>query len=413
MTPLVRLAAAAGCSNLADGVFQVALPLVALTVTRDPGAYAAVTLVMRLPWMLFALPAGALADRLDRRRTMTLVNLARVVLIGALAALVATNHAGLWALYIVGFALGVGETLFDTASQSILPAVVADKNRLASANGRLYAVEVATNQFIGPPLGGLIVAASAAAALTGSAVAYLLAAIALTTLVGNFRTERAGPPTKLRADVVEGVRYLFGHGLLRTLALCVGLSNLASTSVTAVFPLYAVGEESEMGLSEVGFGFLLIGGAIGTLVMAPFVDRIERRVGTFRALLGAILLFPAIALAPALTAGWIPVAAGFVVTGLSGVVWNVLTVSFRQQITPDRLLGRMNAGYRLLAWGTMPLGALVGGAVGELFGVRAVFWVATLLSAACTPLFLSGVSAARIEAAREASAESEAAPALA
>lgn len=167
VSPFTRLAVAAGCSNLADGVFQIALPLVALGITRDPGAFASVTLVGRLPWLLFALPAGALADRLDRRRTMALVNGGRVVLIGALAALVATDHEGLWALYVVGFALGVGETLFDTASQSILPSVVADKDRLAAANGRLYAIEMATNQFIGPPLGGLIVAASAAAALAG------------------------------------------------------------------------------------------------------------------------------------------------------------------------------------------------------------------------------------------------------
>lgn len=412
MTPLARLAAAAGLSNLADGVFQVALPLVALGITRDPGAFAAVTLVGRLPWLLFALPAGALADRLDRRRTMTLVNLARVGLIGGLAVLVATDHEGLWALYVVGFALGVGETLFDTASQSILPAVVTDKDRLATANGRLYAVEMAANQFVGPPLGAVIVAASAAAALAGSAVAYLLAALALTTLVGSFRTERTGPPTRLRSDVAEGVRYLFSHRLLRTLALCVGLSNLASTATFALFPLFAVGDGSEMGLSEAGFGLLLTATAVGTLVASPFVDRVERRFGTFRALLGAISLFPAFSLVPALTTGWVPIALAFVVGGVSNVVWNVLTVSLRQRITPDRLLGRMNAGYRLLAWGTMPLGAALGGVVGELVDVRGVFWVGTALSAACLPLFLSGVSAAAIDAARTEAADREASPAL-
>lgn len=412
MTPLARLAAAAGLSNLADGVFQVALPLVALGITRDPGAFAAVTLVGRLPWLLFALPAGALADRLDRRRTMTLVNLARVGLIGGLAVLVATDHEGLWALYVVGFALGAGETLFDTASQSILPAVVTDKDRLATANGRLYAVEMAANQFVGPPLGAIIVAASAAAALAGSAVAYLLAALALTTLVGNFRTERTGPPTRLRADVAEGVHYLFGHRLLRTLALCVGLSNLASTATFALFPLFAVGDGSEMGLSEAGFGLLLTATAVGTLLASPFVDRIERRFGTFRALLVAISLFPAFSLVPALTTAWVPIALAFVVGGVSNVVWNVLTVSLRQRITPDRLLGRMNAGYRLLAWGTMPLGAALGGLVGELVDVRGVFWVGTALSAACLPLFLSGVSAAAIDAARAEAADREASPTL-
>src|SRR5262245_50041298 len=112
MRPFHRLVIASGFSNLADGVFRVALPVVALGITRDPGAFAAVTLVSRLPWLLFALVAGALADRLDRRRTMVLVNLARTALIGALALLVAADHEGLWALYLVGFALGMGETLF-------------------------------------------------------------------------------------------------------------------------------------------------------------------------------------------------------------------------------------------------------------------------------------------------------------
>lgn len=169
-----------------------------------------------------------------------------------------------------------------------------------------------------------------------------------------------------------------------------------------MFPLYAVGADSEMGLSEAGFGLLLTAMAIGILVAAPFVDRIERRLGTFPALLAAIATFPAMTLAPAVTAAWQPIAAALVLTGVSNVMWNVLTVSLRQQITPDHLLGRMNAGYRLLAWGTMPLGAAVGGIVGEWAGVRGVFWVATGLSAACLPLFLSGVSTARISAARAA-----------
>jgi MFS family permease len=413
VSPLVRLGAAAGCSNLADGMFQIALPLVALGITEDPGAFAAVTLVMRLPWLLFALPAGAFADRLDRRRTMTLVNLARVALIGTLAAVVAAGHERLWILYVIGFALGVGETLFDTASQSILPAMVDDKDRLATANGRLYAVEMATNQFVGPPLGGLIAAVSLALALTGSAVAYLLAALALTTIAGSFRTERSGPPTRLRTDIAEGVRYVFGDRLLRTLALCVGLSNLASTAAFSLFPLYAVGDDSAMGLSKPAFGVLLTAMAVGMLVMAPFVDRIEGRFGTFPALLVAISLFPLMSLGPAATAAWGPIALAFAATGVSNVVWNVLTVSLRQRITPDHLLGRMNSAYRLLAWGTMPLGAGVGGILGEAIGLRGAFWVATALSAACVPLFLSGVSPAAIARARADAEERDAAPALA
>ena len=189
-----RLATASGLSNLADGVFQITLPLVALGITRDPAAFASVTLVGRLPWLLFSLPAGALADRLDRRRTMTLVDLGRALVIGGLAAVVAAGLEELWLLYVVAFGLGVGETLFDTAAQSILPNVVDDPNRLSVANGRLYAIELTANQFVGPPLGGLIAGITLAGALGGSAAAYALAAGVLVLLVGRFRPVARGRP---------------------------------------------------------------------------------------------------------------------------------------------------------------------------------------------------------------------------
>lgn len=402
VTPFARLVVSSGLSNLADGVFQIALPIVALGVTRDPAAFASVTLVGRLPWLLVALPAGALADRLDRRRTMALVNLGRAALIGALAVLVAADHEGLWALYVVGFGLGVGETLFDTAAQSILPSVVAERDAddLARANGRLYAVELTANQFVGPPLGGLIVAASAALALAGSAVAYLLAALVLTTLVGRFRPERSGPPTRLRTDIAEGARYLASHRVLRTLALCVGLSNLSFTAVFAVFPLYAV-DPGPMGLSEAGFGLLLTTLAIGSVAAAPLVGRIQTRLGRSRALVIALAAFPVSSLVPALTADVVLIGASFLLSSVVNVVWNVITVSLRQRIVPDALLGRVNAGYRLLAWGTMPLGAGLGGLLGDAVGVRGVFWAATVLGWLCVPLFLAGVSEQAIRDAEE------------
>jgi hypothetical protein len=144
-----RLVVSSGLSNLADGIFHVALPIVTLGVTRDPGAFAAVTLALRLPWLLFALPAGAYADRLDRRRTMLLISLGRAVVIGGLAAIVVYGGETLWLLCAAAFVLGMGETLFDTSAQSITPSVV-PADDLSRANARLYAVELTANQFIGP-----------------------------------------------------------------------------------------------------------------------------------------------------------------------------------------------------------------------------------------------------------------------
>ena len=383
---------ASALSNLADGVFKIALPIVALGVTRDPASFGAVTVVGRLPWLLMALPAGALADRLDRRRTMIRVDAGRAVLIAMLAMLVAGEYRELWVLYVVAFALGVGETLFDTAAQSIVPAVVDDPRQLDRANGRLYAVEMIANQFIGPPIGGLIiVAASAALALGGSAAAYLAAALVLITLSGTFRPARTAEPTGLAADIVEGLRYLFRHHVLRTLALCVGVSNLAFTAVEAVLALYVV-KPGPMGLTPSGLALLLACFAAGSVAASPLVDRIRRRLGTARALLVALSIFPAFPLVLALTDNVAAAVVVFPLVGSANVVWNVTTVSLRQRIVPDHLLGRINAGYRLMAWGTMPLGAALGAVIGARLGLPAVFWIAAGLSLTCLPLLLSGVS---------------------
>jgi MFS family permease len=400
LSPFARLVAASGLSNLADGVFVVALPLVTLGVTRDPAAFASVTLVGRLPWLLFALPAGALADRLDRRRTMTLVNLGRAALIGGLGAVVAAGWEELWLLYVVAFALGTGETLFDTAAQSVLPAVVADPEQLAKANGRLYVVELTANQFVGPPLGGLLAGITLGGTLGASAAAYLLGAGVLLLVAGAFKPERSGPTPRIRTDIVEGARYLARHRVLRTMALCTGLSNLASTAWFAVLPLYAV-EPGPMGLSESGYGLLLTAGAVGAVLGSVVAAPAERALGRTGALLVAIAIYSAGPFALAATSS--PWVAGAAISfgGLS-ILWNVITVSLRQRIAPDGMLGRVNAGYRLLAWGTMPLGAAAGGLLGEWVGLRGTFVVAGIVNLLCAPLLLTGVSDRAIESAEAA-----------
>src|SRR6476661_9331062 len=167
-----RLWSASALSNLADGMFQIALPLLALRITRSPVQIAGVLLAARLPWLVFALHAGALADRLDGRRTMVNADLARALLLGLLAVIVVAEVERLWIVYLVAFALGLGETLFDTAAQSVLPTIVLGDD-LSRANGRLMAAEVTMNRFVGPPLGGLLVGVAMALAFVGSAACYL------------------------------------------------------------------------------------------------------------------------------------------------------------------------------------------------------------------------------------------------
>lgn len=405
----VKLTVSSGLSNVADGVFQIALPLVTLGITRDPTAFAVVTVALRLPWLLFALPAGALADRLDRRRTMFLVNLGRAGLIGLLALAVASDNESLLLLCVVAFALGIGETLFDTAAQSIVPSLV-DADDLSRANGRLYSIEMTMNQFVGPPLGGVLVGLAAAYALVGSAGAYLVAAAVLALIAGSFRTERAGPPTRLRTDIVEGVRYLFGHRLLRTLALLTGVANLTATAMLTVLPLYAV-EPSPMGLTEAGYGVLLTAGALGVLAGGFVVATLERWIGRRYTLLTAFVCFGLSTGIPGVTAQPLLIGALMAIGGVAAMSWNVVTVSLRQRVAPDHLLGRVNAGYRLLAWGSMPLGALLGGVLADLFGLRGAFLVSAAICFAAIPLLLAVVTDDTLAAA-EAEAEATAAAAV-
>jgi MFS family permease len=364
--------------NLGDGIFQLALGLLAVELTRSPALVAGVALAARLPWLFLALPAGAIADRVDRKQTMVLATIARVGLLGALTLVYATDVASIGWLYVVALGLGVAEVFFDTSSQTMMPAVV-DKDDLSTANGRLFAVEMVMNQFVGPPLGGLLVAISAVAALASSSVIYGAAAVLLLLLRGVYRTRRTTPPAGMRTDIAEGIRYLWRHRVLRTLALLLGSMNLLASAQMAVYVLYATSSTYGLGLSDEGVGLLFAVTAAGALAGSLITGRVESRLGRTTVLTLSVVLLGVQLLVPGLTRNVVIVAAaGLLTAGVT--MWNVVTVSLRQRIIPDHLLGRVNSAYRLLGWGSMPVGAAIGGLIGEAFGVRAVFLVTGALS---------------------------------
>ena len=288
-----------------------------------------------------------------------------------LVATVLLGYGSIWALYAVALFVGIAETVYDTCAQSILPQVV-PRERLSRANGRLQAAELAANEFVGPPLGGVLVATGIAVAFAAPAGLWAAAVAVLLLVQGQFRVVREHRTT-IRADVAEGLRFLWRHRLLRTLAAMTGLFNLATNATFAVFVLYAVGPDSAMGLSEAGYGLLFGTIAAGSLLGALVADRVERRLGRARTLALGILGGALTVTAPALTTDPLLIAAAFLTGGATLALWNVVAVSLRQRITPDRILGRVNSGYRLVAWGTRPLGAAAGGLIGETLGLRAVF----------------------------------------
>lgn len=378
-----RLALSAGASNLADGVFKLALPLSAIVYTRSPALVAGLELARSLPWLLFALPVGALADRLDRRRTMIIANVARTSLVATLAVVLQTGNGSIALLYVVAIGSGIAEVFYDTSSQSILPSLV-ERKQLGRANGRLGAIELGTQQFVGPPLAGILVGVAIAAAFWTTTALWVMAVAALWALRGTFHPKRFIEQTTIRSDIAEGLRFLMARPTLRTMAAMVGVANLASSATGAVLVLYAVGAESILGLSQPEFGFLILTAAAGSIAVTLINEQLQARLGRARTLTISVLGMVLFIGTPAITSSvWI-IAVAMFIGGALIMVWNIITVSFRQAVTPDHLLGRLNSAYRLLAWGTMPIGAAVGGLIAEAFGLHAVFasmgvFAATLL----------------------------------
>lgn len=375
-----KLWTSSGLSNLADGVFKIALPLLAIQLTQSPTLVAGLTVAATLPWLLFALTAGALADRLDRRKLMLWANLGRGLLPAALIAVILLDFGSIWALYIVALMVGVAETLYDTSAQSIMPQVV-HRDQLSRANGRLYAVELTANQFVGPPLGGLLVAFGVVAGLAVPAALWLAAVGGLLLVPGVFRMERERKTT-LRFDIGEGLRFLWHQKILRTLAVMTGVFNFASSAAFAVLVLFAVGPASEMKLSEVGFGLLLTASALGAFIGSFISEWAEATLGRSKSLMLTVFGVALFVGAPAMTNNPYVLGPILFVGGMLIVLWNVITVSLRQRITPNRLLGRVNSAYRLLAWGTMPLGAAAGGLLAQWVGLQVMFGIMGVLTLA-------------------------------
>jgi MFS family permease len=312
---------------------------------------------------------------------MVFANMVRAVSVGVPALVIALDGGSLAVLYVAAVGTGVAELFYDTAAQSILPSLV-PRSGLDRANGRLYGVELGAQELAGPPLGGALVAVAVALSFATSAVLWVVAIVALLALRGSFRPRREGPRTTLRTDVREGLSFLLRRPMLRTMALMVGMLNFASSAVGTVLVLFAVGPESAMGLTEPQFGMLFAvmaaAGLLGGLVAEP----VQRRLGRARVVTLAVLGMIAYVGIPALTTNLVVITVGLFAGGLALMLGNIAMVSFRQRVTPDHLLGRVNSTFRLVAWGTRPLGAAVGGALGQWFGVRSVFAVMGLVAVA-------------------------------
>jgi MFS family permease len=433
-----KLWTASVVSNLGDGISTVAYPWLASAVTRDPIQIAGIAVATRLPWLIFTLPAGVITDRVDRRKLIVAMDATRTLItvgvalsvIGlgsdliapgdSMAATTSPEHATLllFVLYASALMFGFAEVLRDNAAQTILPSIV-DPELLEIANGRMWGAEMVMNSFIGPPLGGLLVAVGFSLPFFVDAGTFGVAA-ALIAAIGGLRLRSTGPPRErvgFREELAEGVRWLWNHQLLKRMGIILGIMNGTFSAAMAVYVLF-VQEILELDASS--FGLLLTGGAIGGVIGSVAAARVSKSIGPGASLL-SVLLVGAVTLGITGTTSSGPVVwAMFVVNSFAAVLWNVITVSLRQTIIPDSLLGRVNSVYRFLAWGMMPVGAILGGilvsvteAVSErTLGLRMPFLIGAavhlgLYFYARPVLNTAGIEAARADASASRNEPSE------
>lgn len=376
-----KLFGASTISNLGDGIGLIAYPWLASALTRNALLIALVAVVQRLPWLLFSLPAGVLTDRRDRRSLMVLANVVRTVLTLGVAFVVVAQASELPGVDILNdpeaqlptnvvlyllvlFAtllLGTAEVLYDNAAQTFMPAIV-HTEQLEKANGRMWSTEMVANTFVGPPLGAVLIAAAFALPFFVDAATFAVSAVlvALVPRTAPKASSGSSPRTSWRSELAEGVRWLWNHELLRPLAIILGFLNALGALTGAVLILFA---QEVLETSATEFALLTTGGAVGGLVGGWTASNISRRIGSGPSLYITLLGGAVTNIAIGLSSSWMFAWVMFAFSTLTAVLWNVITVSLRQTIIPDHLLGRVNSVYRFFAWGMMPVGSIVGGMI--------------------------------------------------
>ena len=378
-----RLWTASTISALGDGASFTALPLLAASLTRDPRLIGGLATAASVPWLVFSLHAGAIVDRHNKRTIAAAMDVTRGVVTVFIVVSIWADWVRIPLLYTTALLIGFAEVLFGNAAQAILPSVIADPDSLERANGWQYSADVIGRQFVGPPVGSFLFAAAASVpfiidGISFFASAALILTFKISTAPGNtvaipgVATTNGQLRPKMRAEIAEGLQWLFQHRLLRTLAVCLGIMNLCGTGAGALLVLVA---QDRLHLSNKGFGVMLAAAAVGAVFGGLVGDKVSKAVGQGRTLMLAAVAEGGQFIVIGLTHSPVVAVVAMAVAGFTATSWNVVTVSLRQQIIPERLFGRVNATYRLFGLGMMPIGGVVGGLIAHRYGLRMPFLI--------------------------------------
>jgi MFS family permease len=388
----VRLWTAESVSQLGSQVSLLALPLLAIkTLNASTFAVAALSAVEFAPFLIIGLPAGVIVDRRRRRPVLIFGDVGRAIALFSIPLAWWLGVLTLAQLFVVVLITGVLTVFFDVAYQSYLPALV-DSDQLGDGNAKLETSRAGA-QIAGPGLAGALVQiVGAPVAVVADAVSFVLSAISVLFI------RRAEPPIEptvpverptMRSDIGEGLRYVLGHPVLRAIAGCTATSNYFSSMLTAVLLVYLVrGLHYSAGV----IGLIFVFANIGFLAAAAAARRVEQWLRLGRTIWLSILVGQigslVVAFSPRAHAfGWI--VGGMLLFSVGGTIYNISQVSYRQAITPNRMLGRMNATMRFMVWGTMPLGSLTGGVLGTVLGLRPTLMIAGVGGLLATPFVLT------------------------
>ena len=367
-------------TNTGDGIALAAGPLLVASQTQDPLLVSLAVLAQTLPVLLFGFMAGVVADRIDRRRLVIVLDLVRAVILALLATTIATGSVNIAVVLVALFAMGTAETFADVNSGSLLPRLVRRED-LGVANARLQGGSLLTNQLLAPPIGAFLFVIGMAIPFGAQAIAFALGAVLVSRI--RYRPEVeivdvAETSRGWRADMGEGLRWLWEHRPMRTLFITIVAFNVTFGAAWGVLVLYAT---ERLGMTAVGFGLtttaMAVGGLVGTAAYGPLERRFSladiMRVGlvieTFTHLVLAVTTLPAVALLM------------LTVFGAHAFVWNTTATAVRQRAVPDALLGRVTGAYHVGVFGGIVVGTPIGGWLAREFGITAPFWFGFIGSA--------------------------------
>jgi MFS family permease len=370
------LLASAIVSNAGDGIALAAGPLLVASQTRDPLLVSMALLAQTLPPLLFGVLAGAAADRIDRRRIVIAMNVARAGVLTALAGTIASGAVNIAVVLAALFVIATAETFADVGGSSLLPRIVRRED-LGVANARMSGAQLLTNQLLTPPIGAFLFVFGMALPFATNAAAFALGAVLVSrvvttrTIATDATPEPSSPRSSLRVELAEGLRWLLGHPPMRTLALTIVTFNVTFGAAWSVLVLYS---REQLGMDAIGFGLitsaLAIGGLIGTTIYGP----LERRFPLGNIMRVGLLIETATHLTLALTHSPAVALVTMVVFGAHAFVWGTTSTTVRQRAVPDALLGRVTGVYTVSIYAGIVVGTPIGGLLARTFGITAPFW---------------------------------------